>query len=196
MLHTLLEAAKALIHIVTPLNLAFISFIEAIFFPIPPDAILIPLVLLNPHNAILFALITAVTSVLGASVGYFIGRRGGRPILDRFASSERIQQIEELFAKYDVWSTAIAAFTPIPYKVFALAAGVFSIPLGRFLVVSFFCRMLRFSIIAVLLMIYGAHIAEFLQRNYEWLTIGVTGIVIIAVLLYRFVLTRNIKEAK
>src|SRR5690625_3920488 len=127
MLEWLTEASQGLAKVATPFNLFWVSFIEAIFFPIPPDVMLIPLVLLRPSEGLLFALMATVGSVLGATVGYGIGLKGGRPVLSRFASRQRINQIESLLGRYDTWATAVAAFTPIPYKVFAIAAGVFSL---------------------------------------------------------------------
>lgn len=190
MLEALLDAAKSLVHIVTPLNLFVISFIEAIFFPIPPDVVLIPLVLLRPEGGLFYALLAAVASVMGATVGYFIGSKGGKPILRRFASNERIVQTQQLLERYDAWAIAIAAFTPIPYKVFAIAAGVFSLDLRRFLIVSIVSRASRFGLIAVTLMIYGAQVAEFIQRHFEWLTVGVTLFVVLGVWGYHILSSR------
>src|SRR5690606_22759388 len=136
MVEALLDAAKALVQIVTPLNLAVVSFIEAIFFPIPPDVLLIPLVLLRPAEGLVFALIAAICSVLGAVCGYALGKRAGRPVLNRVISPQRFAQAEWLMRRYDVWAIAVAGFTPVPYKVFAIASGLFAIELWRLVVVS------------------------------------------------------------
>lgn len=191
MLDSLLEAAKALVHIVTPLNLFIVSFIEAIFFPVPPDVVLIPLVLMRPEEGLLFAFLATVASVMGATVGYFLGKRGGRPLLRRFVSSERIVQAEQLLGRYDVWAIAVAGFTPVPYKVFALAAGTLLLNWKRFVIVSFLSRFARFGLIAFLLMLYGAQIADFIQQNFEWLTIGLTVLVIFGYCVYRTVARRR-----
>src|SRR5690625_3963297 len=114
MLESLFEAAKSLVHIITPLNLMIVSFIEAIFFPIPPDVVLIPLVLMRPEGGLIYASLAAVASVAGAMVGYFIGHKGGKPILRRFASNNNIMKAQELLERYDTWAIAIAGFTPVP----------------------------------------------------------------------------------
>lgn len=187
MIETLLEAAKALVHVVTPLNLFVVSFIEAIFFPIPPDVVLIPLVLLRPEEGALFALFATVGSVLGAAVGYYAGLLGGQPVLRRFASERRIEEAKRLFERYDVWAIAIAGFTPIPYKVFAVAAGVFTIKLHRFLIASVISRGLRFGLIAAALMLYGPQMAGFIERHFEWITVSLVLAVLISAWLLRLV---------
>src|SRR3989338_4669918 len=102
-----------------------VAFMESSFFPIPPDLLLIPLVLLNPQLGLWYALVCTIGSVLGAVLGYYIGIKGGRPILIRLAGKEKTDKTARYFRKYGDWAIGIAAFTPIPYKVFTIAAGVF-----------------------------------------------------------------------
>lgn len=185
MLETLLESAKSLVYIVTPLNLFVVSFIEAVFFPIPPDVVLIPLVLMRPEGGLLYATVATIGSVLGACVGYFLGLKGGQPILRRFASVERLDQVKRLLDRYDVWAIAIAGFTPVPYKVFAVAAGVFDLSLHRFLIVSLLSRGARFGLIAGTLMLYGAQMADFISQHFEWLTIGFMAALLLGAWAYR-----------
>src|SRR5690606_27734878 len=118
-----------------PASLFWLSFVESIFFPIPPDVVLLPLSALRPDGAPLYGLLATVGSVSGAAIGYAFGLWGGRPLLQRFVSGERIHQVETLFQRYDGWAIGIAGFTPIPYKVFTLAAGVFRLSIPRFLIV-------------------------------------------------------------
>lgn len=191
MIGTLLEAAKTLVHVVTPLNLAVVSFIEAIFFPIPPDVVLIPLVLMRPEGGLTFAGIATVASVVGALCGYLFGNKGGRPILSRLTSAKRFTQVKELLERYDVWAIAIAGFTPIPYKVFAVAAGVFQISLGRFLLVSLLSRGARFGLIALALMSFGPQMADMLQQHFEWITVGVAVAAVCTVWIYTIVVRRR-----
>src|SRR5690554_2085436 len=103
-----LEWVKQWLLALHPESLFALSFIEAIFFPIPPDFVLIPLALFNPAAAPLFATLATVGSVLGATVGYAIGRWGGRPVLERFASGPRMEQVEALLQRYDAWAIGIA----------------------------------------------------------------------------------------
>jgi membrane protein YqaA with SNARE-associated domain len=169
---------------ITPGGLAFLSFIEAIFFPVPPDTLLIPLTLLQPEKGILWAAIATVSSVAGASIGYLLGLRGGRPLLRRFASTSTISRVHNLFSRYDMWAIAIAGFTPIPYKVFAIAAGVFAISFRRFMFASVFSRMARFGLEAVLLMMYGEAVADYMQNKFEYLTLVIALVAMIVVLVW------------
>ncbi|MBW1710998.1 MAG: DedA family protein, partial [Deltaproteobacteria bacterium] len=95
--------------------------------PIPPDALLIALCLINPKAAFIYAFICALGSVLGGIIGYFIGLKGGRPLLKRWFKSEKISLVENYYQKWDVWAVGIAGFTPIPYKIFTISAGVFDL---------------------------------------------------------------------
>lgn len=194
MLEWLTEASQALAKVATPFNLFWVAFVEAVFFPIPPDVVLIPLVLLHPSGGLFFALLATVASVLGAVVGYGVGYKGGRPVLRRFASKQRIEQIESLLGKYDVWATAVAAFTPIPYKVFAISAGVFSLNLKRFVIISLLCRGARFGLIALLLMRFGPDMKDFIEAHFEWLTVGVTGAAVMVYALFRWLRRRRVRS--
>lgn len=191
MIETLIDAAKTLVAVVTPLNLVIVSFVEAIFFPIPPDVVLIPLVLMRPEGGLWFALIATISSVLGALCGYLVGWKGGRPLLRRLTSPGRFQQAEALLNTYDVWAIAIGAFTPVPYKVMALAAGAFRINLWRFALISLFGRGTRFTLIALLLMLFGAPMAEFVRRHFEWITVGLTLTALLAAALYRLAASKR-----
>jgi len=163
--------SDAILSAVTLQNLAILSFIEAIFFPVPPDALLMPLVLKEPSVFLTAALVTTAFSVLGAIAGYGLGSAGGRPILDRFASTEKIARVEELYQRYDMWSIFVGAFTPIPYKVFAVSAGVFRLSLVRFTVASIIGRFARFFLIAVLVAAYGQSVVGFVERYFGPLTL-------------------------
>lgn len=161
-----------------PASLFVLSFIESIFFPIPPDVVLLPLSALQPDRALFFALLTTIGSVSGASLGYVLGYGGGRPILRRLVSPQRIQQAEDLMNRYDVWAIAIAGFTPVPYKVFAIASGVFRVWFPRFLVVSFMSRGTRFLLEGLLIRWYGETMVAFISRHFEWLTLAVMAVVV------------------
>lgn len=163
-----------------PGSLFLLAFVEAIFFPVPPDLVLIPLARLRPPMAPLFGILATLGSVAGASVGYLIGLRGGRPVLNRFVSADRIGQIEKMFQRYDVWATGMAGFTPLPYKVFALSAGVFYLNFPRFIIASLVSRGARFMLEAILIMHYGEGVEGFLARHFGWFTLAVAGVVIVA----------------
>jgi len=148
------------------------AFTESSFFPIPPDAILIPLVLLDPGNAVLYGLVATVSSTAGAILGYWIGLKGGRPILLKLAGEKSVKKAEELFNRYGAWAVGIAAFTPIPYKVFTIASGVFMLRnLKAFIIASLLGRGGRFIAEAVLIIFFGEEILSFLSAHFEFITI-------------------------
>ncbi len=153
------------------LGLFVLSFIESSFFPVPPDVLLIPLALRRPEQALDLAFITSAGSVLGGAFGYWLGKVGGRPILRHFASEGRIDSIAGLFRKYGVWAVGIAGFTPIPYKLFTLAAGVFLMNFRLFVLTSAVSRSARFFIVAWLIRHYGERIIVFLTTEFEAATL-------------------------
>lgn len=153
-----------------PINLAIMGFIEAIFLPIPPDVMLIPMVLLEPDKGLSFALLTTIASVAGAFVGYTIGFRGGRPLLQRFARGPAIGRIEALFQRHEFWAVVVAGFLPLPYKLFALSAGVFGLDVKRFLLASLTGRGARFVTVFLLVRRHGAALAEAIVRSSGWFT--------------------------
>ncbi|MDI3280240.1 MAG: YqaA family protein [Bacillota bacterium] len=156
------------------LGLFAVSFMESSFFPIPPDVLLIPLTLLRPQWGLWLALVTTTASVLGALFGYYIGARGGRPLLERLVSPRRLVEVESLFQRYGAWAVGVAGFTPIPYKVFTIAAGVFHLNRRIFVVASVASRGLRFGLEAVLVMLYGEEIVRFLTGYFDLATLALT----------------------
>ena len=131
------------------------SFTESIFFPIPPDALLILLSLKNIELAILISIVTAISSVLGGIVGYYIGNKLGRNLIFKIISENHIIKAENLFSRFGFWIIITAAFTPIPYKVFTLTAGVLSLELKKFIIASIIGRFLRFLLIGIMIYILG-----------------------------------------
>ena len=162
------------------LVLAVEAFAESIFFPIPPDPLLVLVALLQQHLAIWLALMVTVASVAGAVVGHWLGGAVGRPLLDRWFSKRIVDTAEGWLGRYGVWATIIAAFTPIPYKVFAITAGVLDMDRRSFIVASIIGRGARFMTIGVLVMVYGERIEEFIGDNFELVTVGVGAALIAA----------------
>ena len=155
------------------LFLAIASFTESIFFPIPPDPLLIGIAVIRPEAAIWLAAIATLSSVGGALVGYWLGDRLGRPILHRFISPEKVEAAERMFTRYGAWTVLAAAFTPIPYKVFAITAGVLGLDKRTFILASLAGRGARFFILGGLIYAYGDSVEEFIDGNFEILTIGI-----------------------
>ena len=154
-----------------------LAFMESSFFPIPPDFILIPMCLMHPEEALLYATIATIGSAIGGMFGYAIGKFGGRPALNFFfkKQQEKILEVEKLYNKYGVWAVGAAAFTPIPYKIFTIASGVFKMNLLGFSLVSIIGRGMRFFIVAAALMLFG----EKIKANLEWIIISVSILIIV-----------------
>lgn len=161
-----------------PVGLFVVSFFESIFFPVPPDVLLLPLSLMRPQLSFWYSLLTTFASVSGAFVGYLIGMKAGRPIVEHMFSRKRVQEIEALFARYGSWAVGIAAFTPIPFKLFTLGAGIFRVGLWPFFVASVLGRGGRFFLEASLVFFLGDRARAYLGRNFEMTTLGLTLAVI------------------
>ncbi len=155
-----------------PLGLFGLAVAEASFFPLPPDLLLVALSLLQPAHSFLFAAICTVGSTVGGILGYAIGRWGGRPLLDRVVSAHTILVIERQFQRYDVWAVAIAGFTPIPYKVFTIAGGVFRIHFWRFVLASLGSRGARFFLVGAVIYAFGDEAKRLIHDYFEALTMG------------------------
>jgi len=160
------------------IGLSILTFAESSFFPIPPDVVYIPLAIINPKNAFFYAAITTLFSVLGGIFGYYIGKIGGRPIIERFVSDEKLYQVKLLYNKYDFWAIVVAGFTPIPYKVFSLSAGIFDINLKKFILASIIGRGGRFFLVCSLIYFFGKDIKYFLDNYFEIFTILFTVLLI------------------
>jgi membrane protein YqaA with SNARE-associated domain len=148
------------------------SFWESSFFPIPPDPLLIAMAVADPSLAPFYALVCTIASVLGASFGYLIGNKGGRPLVDRFFKGEKVRAAERLYQRYDVWAVGAAAFTPIPYKVFTITAGVASLNFFRFILVSFVGRGARFFLVGMAIYFFGPSIQLLIDEYFDVLTIS------------------------
>ena len=140
------------------LSLAAMSFTEAIIQPVPPDLLFLPM-LVNAQGDTtlviwLWAVIT-ITSVLGSLVGYYLGKKWGRSLFNRFKAEKHLEKIEALTTRYGTIGIFIAAFSPIPYKVFGWAAGMGEMKLKPFVIAGLIGRGLRFGLEAILIGIYG-----------------------------------------
>lgn len=149
--------------------LAAVSFIESSIFPIPPDALLIPMIIADRSRAWRLAAICTVASVIGGFVGYAIGYYAfatiGEPLLRFYGISEQYLHLEELYAKYGAWLIIIKGATPIPFKLVTIASGAFHFPLLTFTISAIISRGIRFFLIAALLWRYGEPIRDFIERR-------------------------------
>ena len=151
---------------------------ESIIFPIPPDGLLMILALTNSQRAIIYGLTTTIGSLVGGIIGYIIGNLGGRSIFKRFGFLDKLHYVEELFHKYDTWAIFIAGFTPIPYKLFTLGGGLFSINFSRFVITSFISRGARFMLVSILVARFGLDVAQWIKANFDIITIIILLVVI------------------
>jgi undecaprenyl-diphosphatase len=130
------------------IGLFTVAFIESSFFPVPPDVLLIAIVGTSPGLALKSSFICTIGSVLGALLGYAVGLIGGRPILLKLFRREKVEAVEALYSEYGGYAVLIAAFTPIPYKIFTIASGVFKLNIGTMLLMSIIGRGARFFLVA------------------------------------------------
>ena len=171
------------------LALFLFAFAESSFFPIPPDVLLIALCLGALARSFRFAAICLAGSLLGALAGYSIGYFAWQDTLGNYTalaewfyahifSHEAFDRVKALYDQYDFWIVFTAGFTPLPYKLFTIAGGLFHIDLLMFVVASFISRGLRFFLIAGLIWRFGAPIKGFIDKYFNWLAILFTVLLI------------------
>ena len=177
--------------------LSLIAVSESVVFPIPPDPLLIAIGLANPGSAIWLAILVTVGSVIGAVLGHWLGRKVGRPVLRRLISESKITRVEAMFNKYGAWAILIAAFTPIPFKVFTILAGVMNLEMRPFIIASIIGRGARFLTIGILIFIFGESIQSFIDDNFEIVTIIGGLLFVLAVIGYLvFLRMRNSRQVE
>lgn len=149
--------------------LAFVAFIESSVFPIPPDVLMIPMILARPSRAWLIATVALVFSVLGGLLGYAIGAffydSIGQPILEAMGKGHAMQEFNQRFNDFGFWAVLTAGVTPFPYKVITIMSGWTGMPLGTFIATSILARALRFFIVAGLLWGFGEPIRDFIEKR-------------------------------
>jgi membrane protein YqaA with SNARE-associated domain len=149
--------------------LAFVAFIESSFFPIPPDILMIPMILARPSRAWLIASVALVASVLGGLLGYAIGALAyeqiGLPILQSLGKADAMADFSTRFNDLGFWAVLAAGLTPFPFKVITIMSGWTGMSLGTFIVTAIMARGLRFYIVALLLWKYGEPIRTFIEKR-------------------------------
>jgi membrane protein YqaA with SNARE-associated domain len=157
------------------LALAVISFAESSVFPIPPDVLLIPMILAARERAWTIALVCTIASVAGGVAGYAIGallfETLGRPIVEFYGYLDRFQEFQTRYEEWGAWIVAGAGFTPFPYKVITITSGVMHLDFAVFMVASVLSRGARFFLLAALLWYFGPPIRSFIERYLPQLTI-------------------------
>ena len=173
------------------LILAISSFTESIFFPIPPDPLLIGIAVRQPENASWLAALVTVSSVAGAFGGHWLGKRFGRPMRGRIVSDKKRAAVQGMVNQYGAWASLIAAFTPIPYKVFTITAGMLGMDRRSFIIASLIGRGARFFLIGGLILVFGDEIEVFIEDNFELMTLAFTAALIVGLAIFLVVRRRR-----
>jgi membrane protein YqaA with SNARE-associated domain len=176
-------------HKFAPRMLALLTFAESIFFPIPPDVLLAPMVLAKPEKAWRLASLTTIASIIGGSVGYLLGylmfEPWIQPLITEFGYQHRFDTAMSWFNQWGVWVVFIAGFSPIPYKLFTVSAGFLQMAFLPFLLASAIGRGLRFFLVAGLIKWGGNAMQKTLRRWIDVLGWGLVALIIIAYFILR-----------
>lgn len=169
--------------------LALVAFIESSVFPIPPDVLLIPMIIALPRRAFFIAGIATLFSVLGGMFGYYIGAvlfdSVGQPLLDFYGKAEQFDRFSDAYNQYGAWAVLVAGVTPFPFKVITILSGSTNLDFGVFLLSSIIARALRFFVIAALLWKFGIPIRNFIEKR-----LGLVFTIALALLLGGFLLVK------
>jgi len=185
------------------ISLSILSFSEASFFPIPPDVLLIPLCLGNRRKAFVFAFLCSLFSILGAILGYYIGKLlwWNIPGVEySFIANTFIQyvpgitingfnKIQALYEQWNFWIVFTAGFTPIPFKLITISAGTFNIDLFMFIIASIISRSARFFLVASLINIFGEAIRDFIENYFNYLAILFTILLLGGFILIKYIIS-------
>lgn len=174
------QAIKWSKHPKAPLYLGGMSFAESSFFPVPPDVMLMPMSLAQPQKAYWFALITTLSSLMGGMFGYAIGYWMLDiiwPFIESIHYAEKYHQVAGFFDEYGFWVVFLAGFSPIPYKLFTIAAGATSMAFLPFVVASFVGRGARFFLVAGLMKFGGERYESSIRRSVDWIGYGLVIII-------------------
>jgi membrane protein YqaA with SNARE-associated domain len=160
-----------------------ISFAESSFFPVPPDAMMIPMALARPDRAWYYATICTITSVVGGLLGYFIGAAlydsVGHLLIQLYGHGDKVEAFREAYQHYGAWIILLKGLTPIPYKVVTITAGFAGYSILLFTVFSLITRGARFYIVAFLLSRYGLHARAIIEERLGfWVGVSVVTIVV------------------
>jgi membrane protein YqaA with SNARE-associated domain len=171
--------------------LAIVAFVESSVFPIPPDILMIPMIIARPSRAFVIAGIATLSSVAGGAFGYWIGLAFfdsiGLPVLEFYGKTGSFETFRQHYNDWGAWAVLIAGVTPFPYKVITILSGATGLSFGVFMVASVVARGLRFFLIAALLWKFGAPIRDFIERR-----LGLVFTIAILLLIGGFVALRFI----
>jgi membrane protein YqaA with SNARE-associated domain len=168
-----------------------VSFAESSFFPVPPDTLLIPMVLAQRQRAFTLALCCTAASVLGGMLGYAIGsllyESVGLWIVNLYGYSQSIEAFRNSYAQWGAWIILLKGLTPIPYKLVTIASGFAGYNFSLFVLLSIITRGLRFFLVAGLLYYYGEPIRNFLERRLEAVALATVAVIISGFVIVKYV---------
>jgi membrane protein YqaA with SNARE-associated domain len=171
--------------------LGVLSFIESSFFPIPPDILLIAIVVAAPSKWFKAAFVCSVTSVFGGMFGYLIGWQFmdiiGIKIVQMYHLQPKFDKIGELYNEYQAWAVGIAGFTPLPYKVFTIAAGAFKVDFPIFVIASAVSRSARFFIVAGLIYKFGPAVKALIEKYFNLFSIVFVVLLVLGFVIIKYI---------
>ena len=169
-----------------------IAFLESSFFPIPPDILLIAMTVAMPALWLRFSFACSVASVIGGMFGYFIGYQFmdlvGHSIVEFYHFQDKFEKIGTLYDEHQGWAVAAAGFTPLPYKIFTLAAGTFKIDFPTFVLASAISRSARFFLVGFIIYKFGPPIKVFIEKYFNLFSIIFFVLLILGFYLLKFVI--------
>lgn len=172
--------------------LGVMSFVESSFFPIPPDVLLIAMVVAVPSRWFRTAVVCSVASVLGGMLGYLIGWQFmdviGTRIVEFYHFQAKFDKIGSMYNEYEAWAVGVAGFTPLPYKVFTIAAGAFKIDFPTFVFASAASRSARFFLVAGLIYKFGAPVKAYIEKYFNLFTIAFVVLLIGGIVALKYIL--------
>jgi membrane protein YqaA with SNARE-associated domain len=160
-----------------------VSFVESSFFPIPPDAMLIPMSLARPDKAYYFATVCTVTSVaggiLGYAIGYYLYESLGLWLMQLYGYGDKVEAFQQAYQEWGAWIIVLKGLTPIPYKIVTIASGFALYPILPFILLSFIARGMRFYLVAFLIHRYGVRARAIIEERLGlWTTIAAIVLVV------------------
>lgn len=177
------------VHPLAERYLAMVSFAESSFFPIPVDVMLAPMALATSSKAWRYAFIATIASVLGALFGYFFGAvlfdSLGQTVIKQMHWQEKFDLVQQGYVEWGVFIILLASFTPFPYKIVTITAGIVGLSLLPFIVLSIVGRGARFFLVAGLVKKFGSQIENVLDKWVEWIGWSVMALLLIGVIFYK-----------
>jgi membrane protein YqaA with SNARE-associated domain len=173
-----------------PYALAAVSFAESSFFPVPPDVMLVPMMLARPDRAWFYALICTIASVIGGVLGYAIGLAFydtiGIRLFEFYGLTHGVEAFRQGYADYGHWIILFKGLTPIPYKLVTITSGLAGYPLGWFILLSALTRGARFFLVALLMSRFGPRIKAIIEDNFNLVAAGTVAVIIGGFVAFRF----------